>query len=180
MLPHKDVGFLLPLEFGVVGFFRWWGRGGLAVECSPPSFPQAWGGIAGRDTQGTHKPRPSRSPFLYRGLPGRVQRKPLSSGVVQKAPLRDFSWGTVIWSPRLECSRTSPAMKSFGNELFLLFLCCFKEGEAVVGQIWKVIPLLQHQNCALHSSPDDPEKGGHPASPATAPPACRSEQAAWA
>lgn len=38
-------------------------------------------------------------------------------------------------------SRTRPPIKSLGNKLpLLLFTCCFKEGEAGVGQTWTVLP----------------------------------------
>lgn len=67
-LPHKDAW--LPPACGVWGgwFFRWWGRGDLAVECSPSFCPSGLGwDLQGLDTQGTCNPRPS-----LEGLPPSV------------------------------------------------------------------------------------------------------------
>lgn len=123
--PLETFGLLVPLGFGVDGVFQWRGRGGLAAECPPllPCLRPGWG-LARWDTWGTHKPRPSlRVSFLPSFSPS---REPPGGSAEETAHVCDLqtslvtSWGTVLWSPRPECSNPDHQL----NRLVISCFCC--------------------------------------------------------
>lgn len=146
MLPHKDIW--LPPAFGVWGcwFFRWWGRGDLAVECSFSFLPSGlgWDLLAGIP-RGPISLDPPWRVFLalHRSARKRAEKTALPHlGSCRNLHFLTFLGGQLFDLHGFESSRTRPAIKSFSNSLLLLlFICCFKGIEAVVGQTWTVIPL---------------------------------------
>lgn len=121
MLSHEDSAFFCLWNWGC-GLSRWWGRSAWAVKCPLSILPlgldrDSPGGIPRGPISPDPPWRVSLSPCAEDGQ-GEHRGNTLLWGV-QTSPLHDFS--SVIWSPRLECSRGPDHQL---NHLVISCFCC--------------------------------------------------------